>query len=140
MRCTERLRLSPRFKYGTVFPDGMGGVERVILSFGAPEKVKLYKARDFFEMTVIMHPQPQGSKVACHLERRSTPSRCGARSLTRPAVELILIYLAVVARHVANRCPGIATIGAAEHSAILSAGCIQRRRVLPKLGGLHAHQ
>jgi hypothetical protein len=45
MRGTERLCLGPRFKPSTTVPDGMGCVERVIFSFGAFEKVKLYKAR-----------------------------------------------------------------------------------------------
>jgi hypothetical protein len=31
-------------------------IKRVILSFGTFEKVKLYEARDFFEMTVARYP------------------------------------------------------------------------------------
>jgi hypothetical protein len=33
------------------FPHGVGGVERVILSFGAFEKVKVYKTAYLAEMT-----------------------------------------------------------------------------------------
>jgi len=56
MRCPERLRFGPRLEHSPVFPDGMGGVERVILSLGTFEKVKLYKARYLVEMTVAGHP------------------------------------------------------------------------------------
>ena len=52
MRCPERLRFGPRFKHSAVFPDRVRSIDCVILSLRTLEKVKLYKARDFFEMTV----------------------------------------------------------------------------------------
>src|SRR5260370_26653851 len=56
-----------------VFPDCVGGVERMVFSFGAFEKVKLYKSRDFFQMAVARHPdllegcfRPLGNAKAVH--------------------------------------------------------------------------
>jgi hypothetical protein len=54
--CAERFWFGPRFKHSTVFPDGVRSIKGVILILGTFEKVKLYKARDFFEMTVARHP------------------------------------------------------------------------------------
>ena len=56
MRCPERLRFGPRLEHSPVFPDGVGGVERMILSLWTFEKVKLSKARHLVEMTVTRHP------------------------------------------------------------------------------------
>jgi hypothetical protein len=47
MRCPKCLRLGPRFKHGTAFPHCVRSIKGVILGFGAFEKAKLYKARDF---------------------------------------------------------------------------------------------
>ena len=52
MRGPERLGFGPCLEHGSVFPHGVGGVERAILTFGTFEKVKLYKARHLVEMTV----------------------------------------------------------------------------------------
>ena len=52
MRCPECLGFGPCLEHSPVFPDGVGGVERVILSLGTFEKAKLYKARHLVEMTV----------------------------------------------------------------------------------------
>ena len=42
MRCPERLLLGPWLEHGSNIPDRVGGVERMILSFRALEKVKRY--------------------------------------------------------------------------------------------------
>jgi hypothetical protein len=54
----------------------MRGIKGVILSFGAFEKVKLYEALDFFEMTVARHPNllegcfgPLGNTEAVHCDK-----------------------------------------------------------------------
>src|SRR4051794_15158104 len=43
VRCPERLRFGPSIEHSTVLPDGVGGIERMLLRFGAFEKVKLYE-------------------------------------------------------------------------------------------------
>ena len=44
VRCPERLRFGPSIEHSTVLPDGVGGIERMILRFGTLKKVKLYEA------------------------------------------------------------------------------------------------
>src|SRR5437899_11876080 len=44
MRLPEGLGLGPCFKDGAVFPDGVGGIKRVVLSLGPLEEMKLDKA------------------------------------------------------------------------------------------------
>jgi hypothetical protein len=78
----------PRTQSG--FPHRVRCIERVILGFGTSEKVKPYKARDFFQMTIARHPDllecrtnirtPRLSTTVCHGNpiQRST----GARSRT----------------------------------------------------------
>ena len=52
MRCPERFRFGPGFKHRPAFPNRMRRVERMILAFGAFEKVKFYKTSHLVQMTV----------------------------------------------------------------------------------------
>src|SRR5260370_15961241 len=56
MRRPEGLGLGPCFKDGMVFPDGVGGIKRVVLRLGPFEKMELDKAWYLVEMTVAGHP------------------------------------------------------------------------------------
>ena len=56
MRRPEGLGLGPCFKDGAVFPDGVGGIKRVVLSLGPLEEMKLDKAWHLVEVTVAGHP------------------------------------------------------------------------------------
>ena len=52
MRGAERFGLGPRFERRSAFPDGVGGIKRVILGFRAFEQVELNEAWHLVEMTV----------------------------------------------------------------------------------------
>jgi hypothetical protein len=56
MRGTKRLRFGPCLEHSMVFPDRVRNIKCVILSFGAFEKVKLYKAQHLVEVTVARKP------------------------------------------------------------------------------------
>ena len=63
MRRTQSLRFGPPFKDGTVVPDRVRPIKCMIVSLGAFEKVKLYKARHLVEMTVA------DNQPACQLAK-----------------------------------------------------------------------
>jgi hypothetical protein len=74
----ECFRFGPRFEDGTVFPHRVRSIKRVILSLGAFEKVKLYKAGHLVEMTVARHPNvlescfgALGNPEAVHRDKHS---------------------------------------------------------------------
>ena len=80
MRSPKRLRFSPRFKSGTVFPDRVRSIKCVILSFGAFEKVKLYKTWHLVEMTIARQPDlleggfaPLGNAETVHCDKHNEP-------------------------------------------------------------------
>src|ERR1700730_6405048 len=80
MRCPERPWFSPRFKHGTAFPDRVRRIKRIILSFGPFEKVKLYEARDFFQMAVARETNllerlfgPLGNAETVHCDEHYVP-------------------------------------------------------------------
>src|SRR5258706_13535694 len=52
MRRTERFGLCPCFKDGSVLPHRVGRIKCVVLSLGAFEKVKFYKAWHLVEVTI----------------------------------------------------------------------------------------
>src|ERR1700733_14587072 len=52
MRGTKGLRFGPCLKGGMALPDRVGGIQRVIFGFGAPEQMEFDKARHLVEMTV----------------------------------------------------------------------------------------
>src|SRR5438034_7307919 len=76
MRGMERLRFGPCFKHSAAFPNRVRGIERVILSLGAFEKVKFDKARHLVEMTIARQPHllecgfgPLGNSKTVHRDK-----------------------------------------------------------------------
>src|SRR5262249_45310559 len=56
MRGAERLRSGPRFKGGTVLPNRVRRIQRVVVQFRPPEKVEFREARHLVEMSVARQP------------------------------------------------------------------------------------
>jgi hypothetical protein len=83
-RAEPRLGFGPCPEHGPTFPHSVRCIERVILSFGTYEKVKLYKARHLVEMTVARKPDPrEGLATQKRFLACSTSNRHRSAAMTR---------------------------------------------------------